>query len=185
MQISIPVHNLLTDEGKLRKSHIIAYGDPVGFQFGFSRYENQIIDALPLNVKDGYRLAKSVRSILRSCHVADNKFERLKNDCAAERITTYMLKTVVLFMTSEGIETEDLSIQPREWAYKIYECLLNYLTKDKRIPHFFLNESNREDEECIFKIEMNRKHLRERERIDMIEGINKILCALRQTVRSS
>ena len=183
ISIKVPKHMFLNDYDDMTKLHIIMYGDPVGFQLGFSGYENHIINRLPQNLKEGYRMAKAVRGILSLCHGAKNKFERLKNECSVERITTYMLKTMVVIMTSKGITKEELSMTPCEWACKIYEKLQNFLEKDKRIPNYFLNEANREGEECLFQIEFNRKHLKERERLDMIEAINKIICGLRAMVR--
>ena len=138
-EVSLPPHYLiepLRDQSS-QKTHVIAYGDPVGFQLGFSRFENRIINALPKNLKDGYKLAKCVRAIFRLCDAANTKLDRLKNENLEGKISTYLLKTAVLILTKDGLSEGILSLAPIEFTCRIYKCLLNFLEKDKRIPNFF------------------------------------------------
>ena len=55
--ISLPPHYLIESvhDRPHQKTHIIAFGDPLGFQIGFSTFENQVINALPRNLKNGYK----------------------------------------------------------------------------------------------------------------------------------
>ena len=89
-----------------------------------------------------------------------------------------MLKTAVLVMTQEGLDDQDSLLEPIEFTCRIYRKLLQFLEKDKRIPNFFLNPSNSETGECIFRIEKNREHIREMECWEMIKVVKTILNAL-------
>ena len=182
-EVSLPPHYMLEPlrDQSSQKTHVIAYGDPVGFQLSFSRLENQVICALPQNMKNGYRLAKGVRAIFTICRAANTELDRLQNKHLEGTIPTYMLKTAVLLMTKEGLSENILSLAPIEFTCIIYKFLLHCLEKDKRIPNFFLNPSNSETGECLFQVEINRKHLRERECIEMIEVIRTIINALETT----
>ena len=92
-----------------------------------------------MSLKEYYKLTKGVRIIFCLCQKTDTKLDRLKKESSIEKITTYMLKTMVVFMTPDGFK-DDLT--PCKCANEIYKRMLEFLESDISIPNFFLNESN-------------------------------------------
>ena len=172
-------HHFLSGKDQL---YVIVHGYPIGYQLGFSVVENSLLCNIPIYIREGYRYAKAMRcaSVLSTVKELEivNNFEDL--------ITSYMLKTSLLFLTQHLInkDNHDHSTNPIDWAIKIYERLQEFLESDGRIPHFFLNNSNLGDGDCLFKIDTSQIYVRLRERDNMLLAINKIVSVLRCKVRT-
>ena len=107
--------------------------------FSYSLYERDLLQALPMHVKNGYRLAKAVRhtEVCPNVQLSDATFA-LVDGC----IMTYMLKTCLLhtmkeFEQNHLDDTEWLSPLSIKWAIKIYEQMKFFLKIfEGKIPNY-------------------------------------------------
>lgn len=137
----LPRHYLIAKSK--RSLPIVVYGDRIHYDVDYAQVENEIIQNLPDNVRDGYKLSKTVRRAI----ILDN-LDLLVDDYS-EVIRTYYLKTALLFLTRKARDASDPTVTSQEWAIRIYRRLQEFIERDHRIPHFFQNTKNRMDEECL------------------------------------
>ena len=114
-------------------------------RLSYSLHERDLLQALPLYVKNGYRLAKAVRhsEVCQNMQLPDKTFAPVD-----EYVTTYMLKTCLLhtvkeFEQNQFDDNEWLSPLSIKWAIKIYEQMKLFLEIfEGKIPNYFLHTQN-------------------------------------------
>ena len=160
----LPSHCLLSQSAHL---HIIVCGYPINYQLGFSVVENLVMKNLPEHVRLGYRYAKGMR-----CSLVLSGVKGLEHiDNFEELISSYMLKTCVLFLTKR---TSNRSC-PIYWAIRIYDQLYEFVIRGA-IPNFFV------EGEFIFKIDGPQLHLKVRQQHHIIVAIRHIRRVLKSKV---
>ena len=123
-------------QNKLKHAHL---------QLSYSLLERDLLQALPLYVKNGYRLAKAVRhpEVCPNMQLSDRTIASVD-----EYVTTYMLKTCHLYIIKEQelnhMEDNDwLSPLSIKWAIKIYEQMKFFLENfEGKIPNYFQQTDN-------------------------------------------
>ena len=176
--ITLPHHDFISGFEQL---YIIVHGYPIGYQFGFSAIENGLILSLPPYVQEGYRYAKAMRCAFVLSGTTE--LEQINN--YEDLITSYMLKTSLFFVTRDSVRNySSHSTNPIHWAMRIYTKLQEFLEEHGRVPNFFLNDENKEDRECLFRINPKQIYLRVRERRNMLLAIETILDFLRAKVKT-
>ena len=114
-------------------------------RLSYSLYERDLLQALPLYVKNGYRLAKAVlhTEVCPNMQLTDRTIASVD-----KYVTTYMLKTCLLHVVKESeiIHMEDndwLSPLSIKWAIKIYEQMKFFLKIfEGKIPNYFHKTEN-------------------------------------------
>ena len=107
-----------------------------------SLHERDLLQNLPIYVKNGYRLAKAVRhaEVCPSLQLSDMTITSVD-----KYITTYMLKTCLLYTVIECEQNdlddnEWLSPLSIKWAIKIFEQMKYFMELfDGKIPNYFHN----------------------------------------------
>ena len=126
---------------------ILAHDDIVIYTLGYSEIENEIVQKLPPNIRNGYKLAKAVRlgDVFKQLQkdYMDDDYEKL--------IPTYYLKTCLFFITRDSVDHLK-SLSNIQCAIEIYKQLKRRLRDFKRIPHFFQNNNNDITGENVLKI---------------------------------
>ena len=114
-------------------------------RLSFSLHERDMLQALPMYAKNGYRLAKAVRhtEVCPNIQLSDRPIASVD-----EYVITYMLKTCLMH-TSKDCEqnhledNEWLSPLSIKWAIKIYEQMKFFLEIfEGKIPKFFQQTEN-------------------------------------------
>ena len=160
----LPSHYLLPQSSYL---HIIVCGYPINYQLGFSVIENQVMKKLPEYVRLGYGYAKGMR-----CSLVLSGVEGLEHiDNFEELISSYMLKTCVMFLT----KSTPKRACPVHWAIKIYDQLYEFVINGA-IPNFFV------DGDFIFKIDGPQLHLKVRQQHHIIVAVRQIRRVLKSKV---
>ena len=141
----ITMHCLLNRQ--TYKVPILAHDDIVIYTLGYSEIENEIVQKLPPNIRNGYKLAKAVRlgDVFKQLQkdYMDDDYEKL--------IPTYYLKTCLFFITRDSVDHLK-SLSNIQCAIEIYKQLKRRLRDFKRIPHFFQNNNNDITGENVLKI---------------------------------
>ena len=114
-------------------------------RFSHSIHEIDLLQALPMCAKNGYRLAKAVRHTEVCPHVQLSDGTIASVD---EYVTTYMLKTCLLYTAKDceqnHLDDSDwLSPLSIKWAIKIFEQM-NFFFEifEGKIPNYFENSEN-------------------------------------------
>ena len=131
-------HNILDQEQ--RRMHYITIKSEYAkskFNLAFCEIENEIFCQLPENIRLGYKLAKA----MRNRHIIQDILPKLQTlgvfHDLEDLISSYMLKTMVLFITKRKGPYECFG----DYIYftrLIYTLLREFLQHNKEIPHFFL-----------------------------------------------
>ena len=114
-------------------------------RMSYSIHERDLLQALPMYIKNDYCLAKAVRhtEVCPNVQLSDGTCV-----CVNEYVTTYMLKTCLLHTVKECRqnhmdENEWLSLLSIKWAIKIYEQMKFFLEIfEGKIPHYFESSEN-------------------------------------------
>ena len=117
----------------------------VYLRLSYSLHERDLLQALPICVKNGYRLAKAVRhtEVCPNMQLSDKTFASVY-----DYVTTYMLKTSLLHTTKECEQNhlddnEWLSPLSIRWAIKIYEQMKFLLEIfEGKMPSYFDSYEN-------------------------------------------
>ena len=110
------------------------------FAFSFALDENEFIRNLPVNIRDGFKLAKAVRvaSISRPTDLSGLHLDDADWVDTDDVIKTYMLKTCLMFCYNEHKDDKNvLARKARDWTMMIYVKLLKFVEEERQLPTFY------------------------------------------------
>ncbi|XP_033098732.1 ankyrin repeat, PH and SEC7 domain containing protein secG-like [Anneissia japonica] len=141
---------LITKSDKSEKFQFVpAYKMTKFLRVSFSEVETFLIRKQSDQVKKGYKLAKNMIELVPPLRISDDgEYKHL----ASELISSYMLKTCLLYILDSDTSGEDQEKlnndvtdgeQIRAWAFAIFKQLEKFLTdKQGTVPSFFVPEYN-------------------------------------------
>ncbi|XP_033109307.1 uncharacterized protein LOC117110654 [Anneissia japonica] len=144
---------LITKSDKSEKFQFVPAHKMTQFlRVSFSEVETFLIRKQSDQVKQGYKLAKNMIDLVPPLRISDDDEHKDLKRSASELISSYMLKTCLLYHLDSDMSGDDREKltsdvtdgeQIRAWAFAIFKQLEKFLTdKIGTVPSFFVPEYN-------------------------------------------